>query len=84
MVGINAIHKERWNLTCSVYLYHMELASSVQTVTAVWHIIIPLCARASSLHMEAIEERRRVNGERHHYGSFPTARSTDDLQRLSI
>ncbi len=39
MDGINAIHKEGWNLTCSVYLYHMELASSVQTVTAVWHII---------------------------------------------
>jgi hypothetical protein len=34
MDGINAIHKERWNLTCSVYrVYHMELASSVQTIT---------------------------------------------------
>ncbi len=38
--GINAIHKEHWNLTCSVYrVYHMDLAYDIQTVTAMWHII---------------------------------------------
>ncbi|CAK9872811.1 unnamed protein product [Sphagnum jensenii] len=38
--GINAIHKEHWNLTCCVYrVYYMDLAYDIQTVTAVWHII---------------------------------------------
>jgi hypothetical protein len=54
--GINAIHKERWNLTCSVY--RVPYGACIQCADS--HCLF---ARASSLRMEAIEERTRVNGE---------------------
>ncbi len=60
--GINAIHKERWNLTCSVC--RVPYGACIQCADSHCRVAYhPLCARASSLRMEAIEERRRANGE---------------------
>jgi len=60
--GINANHKERWNLTCSVY--RVPYGACIQCADSHCRVAyLPLCARASSLRMEAIEERMRVNAE---------------------